>query len=142
MAKYVFVGERDGLFSSDRVYVVYMGPMTIAGAHAHTPGQEEVWIKLTDGPSIMQLGSEIRPWPKNAGFLAPPNGQTVHAAYNLDSEKTQAWLYVARLNPAGGPVGQQPPPGAPRPAPPPAIAEGLAASNIAPTPLPPPAPRR
>jgi mannose-6-phosphate isomerase-like protein (cupin superfamily) len=133
MAKYVLVGERDGLFPSDRVYLVYMAPMTIAGPHAHTPGQEEVWIKVTEGKSIMQLGSEIRPWPVNAGFLAPPNGQTVHAAYNLD-DHLQAWLYIARLNP-------NPPSGPPaanpnRPAPPPGIAEGLAASNIPPTPLP------
>ena len=133
MAKYVFVGERDGLFPSDRVYMVYMAPMTIAGPHAHTPGQEEVWIKMTDGKSIMQLGSEIRPWPKNAGFLAPPNGQTVHAAYNLD-DHLQAWLYVARLNP--NPPATPPAANPNRPPPPPVIAESLAASNIAPTPLP------
>jgi hypothetical protein len=109
-----------------------MSPMTNAGPHAHTPGQAEVWIKATDGPSIMQLGSAIRNWPQNAGFLAPPNGQTVHAAYNLGPE-TQAWLYVARLNP--DPNQPLTPPAPPR-APPAAIAEGLAASNIAPTPLP------
>ena len=139
MAKYVLVGERDGLFPSDRVYLVYMSPMTIAGPHAHTPDQEEVWIKVTEGASIMQLGSEIRPWPVNAGFLAPPNGQTVHAAYNL-ADHRQAWLYVARLN-ADPPA--TPPTPQPGREPPPAIAEGLAASNIAPTPLNPPAtPRR
>jgi mannose-6-phosphate isomerase-like protein (cupin superfamily) len=133
MAKYVFVGERDGLFPSDRVFIVYMGPMTMAGPHAHTPGQEEVWIKMTDGKSIMQLGSEIRPWPINAGFLAPPDGRTVHAAFNLD-DHLQAWLYVARLNP--NPPTTPPAPDPNRPPPPPVIAESLAASNIAPTPLP------
>jgi mannose-6-phosphate isomerase-like protein (cupin superfamily) len=132
MTKYVFVGERDGLFPSDRVYIVYMAPMTLAGPHAHSPGQEEVWIKASEGRSIMQLGSEIRPWPMNAGFVAPPNGRTVHAAYNLD-DHVQAWFYIARLNPNPSAAPRRP---ANRPPPPPAIAEGLAASNIAPTPLP------
>ena len=47
--------------SNDRIYIVYMGPMTIAGPHAHNPETEEVWIKMTDGAALMQLGSEIRP---------------------------------------------------------------------------------
>ena len=72
--------------------------MSIAGPHAHTPEQEEAWIKITDGEALMQLGSEIRPWPQYAGFLAPPNGQTVHAAINL-SDDIQSWLYFARLSP-------------------------------------------
>lgn len=134
MAKYVFVGDRDGLHAGDRVYLVYMTPMAIAGPHAHNPRQEEVWIKVTEGDTIMQLGSEIRRWPINAGFLAPPNGQTVHAAINLD-DKMQAWLYVARLNPDARP-GAAPAANPNRPPPPPGIAEGLARSNVVPTPLP------
>lgn len=135
-SKYVLLGQQDGLHPSDRVYLVYLSPMTIAGAHAHTPGQEEIWIKVTDGKAVMQLGSEIRDWPINAGFIAPPNGETVHAAMNL-SDSRQAWLYVARLNPNQQP-GPPPAPNPNRPPPPPAIAAGLAASNIAPTPLAPP----
>ncbi len=111
MAKYVFSGAHpdDGMHWNDRLYIVYMGPMSIAGPHAHTPDQEEVWIKFTDGPSLMQLGSEIRWWPKNAGFLAPPNGQTVHAAINT-SDDIQAWLYFSRLSPNN----PRPDPNAPR----------------------------
>jgi mannose-6-phosphate isomerase-like protein (cupin superfamily) len=144
MAKYVFAGEEAGGLPGDRVYLVYMGPMTIAGPHAHTPGQEEVWIKVSDGPALMQMGSEIRDWPINAGFMAPPNGQTVHAAINLD-KKIGTWLYLANLNPnapitAPGAPPPPPPGGGTRPPPPPAIAEGLAASTIAGTPLAPPAP--
>ena len=61
MAKYVFSGAdpQDGLHWADRVYIVYMGPMTIAGPHAHTPEQEEAWVKITDGEALMQLGSEF-----------------------------------------------------------------------------------
>lgn len=129
-AKYVLVGERDGLFVGDRVYIVYMAPMTIAGPHAHTPEQDEVWVKASPGRSLLQVGSEIRWWEQNQGLLAPPNGQTVHAAYNLSGER-QRWLYVARLNPSPNPVVRSPV----RPVPA-AIAEGLAASNVAPTPLP------
>jgi mannose-6-phosphate isomerase-like protein (cupin superfamily) len=134
MAKYVFLGDQDGLHPGDRVYIVYLNPMSIAGPHAHTPEQEEIWIKVTDGDTVMQLGSEIRNWPINSGFLAPPNGQTVHAAINL-GDKLEAWLYVARLNPNAKPglIGVQNPN---RPPPPPGIAEGLANSNVVPTPLP------
>ena len=100
-AKYVF-DDRDGMHPSDRIYIVDMAPMTIAGPHAHVPNSEEGWVKVTDGDAIMQLGSEIRRWPANAGFLAPPNGQTVHAAINI-SDTVQSWLYFARLNPNAQP---------------------------------------
>lgn len=128
--KYVFQQE-DGLFSSDKVYVVYMGGWTIAGAHAHTPGQEEVWVKLTDGPAAMQVGSELRPWPANAGLMAPPNGKSVHAAINLSTD-TQAWFYMGRLAPAARPR----PANAPQREGQAAIAEGLAHATIPGRPLP------
>jgi mannose-6-phosphate isomerase-like protein (cupin superfamily) len=133
-SKYVFQGQQDGMFPSDRVYIVYMGPHTIAGPHAHTPGQEEAWVKVTDGPSYMQLGSEIRPWPANVGFIDPPTGKTVHAAINL-SDNIEAWFYFARLQP------NPPANSAPRPAPP-AIAEALERATIAGRPLPSEAPVR
>lgn len=131
MTKYVFLPE-DGLHAADRVYVVYMSPWTIAGPHAHTPGQEEVWVKLTDGAAIMQMGSEIRPWPANAGFMAPPNGQTVHAAINV-SDSVQAWFYLGRLGVNTPPVAQ---PNPNRRPPNPAIVEGVQRATIAPRPLP------
>jgi hypothetical protein len=132
MAKYVFSGAHpdDGMHWGDRLYIVYMGPMSIAGPHAHTPDQEEVWIKLTDGDALMQLGSEIRRWPKNVGFLAPPNGQTVHAALNL-SDEIQSWLYFARLNPNE----PRPDPGTVRGPQNPVIAESLERATIAGRPL-------
>jgi hypothetical protein len=132
MAKYVFSGAHpdDGMHWADRMYIVYMGPMTIAGPHAHTEEQEEIWIKLTDAPALMQLGSEIRPWPAHVGFLAPPNGQTVHAAINT-SDQIQAWLYYARLNPNA----PQPDPNAPRRAGNPVIEEALVRATIAGRPL-------
>jgi mannose-6-phosphate isomerase-like protein (cupin superfamily) len=139
-AKYVF-DDRDGMHPSDRIYIVEMTPMTIAGPHAHPVDAEEVWIKITDGDALMQLGSEIRRWPANAGFLAPPNGQTVHAAINI-SDSVQQWLYFARLNP-NAPPRVVPPPGA---APAvgrggggrgnPAIGESLVRATLAGRPLP------
>lgn len=132
MAKYVFLGSdpNDGMFWSDRILMVYMGPMTIAGPHPHTAEQEEVWIKVTDGRALMQLGSEVNPWPKNAGFLVPPTGQTVHAALNL-SDDIQAWFYFARPDPNASP----PDPNAPGRVNP-VIAEALAEATIAGRPLP------
>jgi hypothetical protein len=100
-AKYVF-DDRDGMHPSDRIYIVDMAPMTIAGPHAHVPNAEEAWVKVSDGDAVMQLGSEIRRWPANVGFLAPPNAQTVHAAINI-SDSVQSWFYFARLNPNAQP---------------------------------------
>jgi hypothetical protein len=133
MSKYVFLGE-DGLYPTDHMYIVYMPPWTMAGAHAHTPGQQEFWIKVTDAPAIMQMGSEIRPWPINAGFMVPPNGRTVHAAIN-NSDETQAWFYMSRL--ADQPP---PPPATPRPGAA-AIAEAVVKATIPGRPLAPPARR-
>jgi hypothetical protein len=96
---------------SDRFYIVEMAPMTMAGPHAHVPNAEEAWIKISDGPALMQVGSEIRPWPANVALLAPPNGQTVHAAINI-SDSLQSWLYFARLNPNAQPRAPQPAAGA------------------------------
>jgi mannose-6-phosphate isomerase-like protein (cupin superfamily) len=96
-AKYVF-DDRDGMHPSDRFYIVDMAPMTMAGPHAHVPNAEEGWVKVTDGDALMEMGSEIRRWPANVGFIAPPNGQTVHAAINI-SDTVQSWFYFARLNP-------------------------------------------
>jgi len=76
----------------ERFLIVYMGPMTVAGAHAHTPETEEGWVKITDGPTFMQVGSEIRRWPANVGLLSPNNGQTVHAAINT-GDKVESWFY-------------------------------------------------
>jgi mannose-6-phosphate isomerase-like protein (cupin superfamily) len=76
----------------ERFLIVYMGPMTLAGAHAHTPDTEEGWVKITDGPTFMQVGSEIRRWPANVGLLSPNNNQTVHAAINT-GDKVEAWFY-------------------------------------------------
>lgn len=129
MAKYVFLGE-DGLHDTDHYYIVYMPKWTIAGAHAHVPGVEEVWIKLTDGSAIMQLGSEIRPWPANSGFMVPPNGRTVHAAIN-NSDQMEAWFYFSRLSAAP----PQPRPGAPPRPGAAAIAEGVVRATIAGRPL-------
>jgi mannose-6-phosphate isomerase-like protein (cupin superfamily) len=147
-AKYVF-DDRDGMHPSDRIYIVDMAPMTIAGPHAHAPNSEEAWIKVSDGDAVMQLGSEIRRWPANAGFLAPPNGQTVHAAINI-SDSVQSWFYFARLNPNAQPrAAAAPAPAAAAGQPPaagggrgggrggnPAVAASLVTATIAGRPLP------
>lgn len=128
-AKYVFLAE-DGLYETDHMYIVYMPAWTTGGPHGHSPGQQEFWFKVSDGPALMQLGSEIRPWPINSGFMVPPNGQTVHAAINAGDE-TQAWFYMSRLSE------HQPPPrpgAAPRPEAA-AIAEAVVQATVAGRPM-------
>jgi hypothetical protein len=112
----------------ERFLLVYMSPMTIAGAHAHVPGTEEAWIKLTAAPALLQVGSEIRPWQQDQGFVVPPNGRTVHAAINHSNQR-QAWFYFSTMpRPANAP---------PRPAQAadPAFAAAVVAATIAPEPL-------
>lgn len=113
----------------DRLLIVYMAPLTIAGPHAHVPGTEEAWTKLTDAPALLQVGSEIRHWKKDQGFVVPPNGRTIHAAINYSNER-QAWFYFSTF-----PAPTTPPPARPQAAPDPAFAEAIRQSAIESAPL-------
>lgn len=111
----------------ERFLLVSMAPRTIAGAHAHVPGTEEAWIKLTAAPALLQVGSEIRDWKQDQGFVVPPNGRTVHAAINHSNQR-QTWFYFSTMpRPANAPP--------PRPADP-VFAAAVATATIAPEPLP------
>lgn len=116
----------------ERFLLVSMAPMTIAGAHAHVPGTEEAWVKLTAAPALLQVGSEIRWWKQDQGFVVPPNGRTVHAAINHSNER-QTWFYFSTFPrpPAGTP--QRPP----QPVDP-AFAEAVKAATVPGEPLVPP----
>jgi hypothetical protein len=113
----------------ERFLLVSMAPMTIAGAHAHVPGTEEAWVKLTPAPALLQVGSEIRWWKQDQGFVVPPNGRTVHAAINHSTQR-QTWFYFSTF--------PRPPAGTPqrvaRPVDP-AFAEAVTAATIAGEPL-------
>ena len=113
----------------ERVLFVYMAPMTVAGAHAHVPGTEEAWVKMTDAPALLQLGSEIRNWRKDQGLVIPPNGRTIHAAINHSNER-QVWFYFSTFPPPANPG-----PAQARPAPDPAFTTALEQSNVAGVPL-------
>jgi len=81
-----------------RVIVITFGPMTIAGPHASPANSDPnaggvQWIHVEDGPMLFQLGSEIRRWPLNTGFVTPLNGQTVHARYNI-GDTVQTTLFI------------------------------------------------
>jgi mannose-6-phosphate isomerase-like protein (cupin superfamily) len=127
----------------ERFLLVYLAPMSIAGPHAHTPETDEGWVKFTDGPTLMQLGSELRSWPINAGIIAPNNGQTVHAAIN-NSNRIQGWFYFASTGPTAPltPAQAAALPGNNPPRANPAILQATLASTVAGRPLNPPAPRR
>jgi hypothetical protein len=60
-------------------------------------------VKITDGPAIMRLGSEIRRWPALTGLLSPNNNDTVHAAFNLSDTETQSWFYFGGRPASAGP---------------------------------------
>ncbi len=100
MSKCVFT-QADGM--TGRVLLVMLMPMTMAAPHAHTPGTEEFWTKITPGNALVLLGSELREMPQYSAFLAPPDGQTWHAQVNTSKTQVEMWLYVAGGN-AGGRV--------------------------------------
>jgi len=103
MSKCIF-GMADGLFRNERFYLVLLPPFAMSDPHTHGPGTEEVWTKLSPGTSIMLLGSELREMPQYSAYLVPPTGITQHANINLNKEKTEMWLYMARgAAPAGTP---------------------------------------
>jgi mannose-6-phosphate isomerase-like protein (cupin superfamily) len=127
----------------ERLLLVYLAPMSIAGPHSHTHETEELWVKITDGPALMQVGSEIRHWEENVGLFAPNNYQTVHAAINIGTER-QAWFYIQGQGPDSPPPAAAPlPAGAEiRPGNNPIIAQSMAAATVPGRPLNPPAARR
>ena len=115
----------------ERFLIVYMGPRSIAGPHAHNSETEEGWVKLTDAPAWLQIGSEIRPWKADMGMVVPPNSKTVHAAINT-SNQTQAWFYFARF--PGDEAHQNE--GKPQFKRSPAIAAAEVTATVQPTPIP------
>ncbi len=82
-------GAADGLFASERMYLVMLQPWAVSAPHSHGQGTEEVWTKVTPGDATMMLGSELREMPQNAAYLVPPTGFTKHA--NLNMEPKIAW---------------------------------------------------
>jgi len=79
----------------------------------------------------LQVGSEIRPWLQDQGFVVPPNGRTVHAAINHSAER-QTWMYFSTF------PRQTNAPQRPAQSVDPAFAEAVTAATIAGEPLAPP----
>ena len=85
----------DGLHPGESFSIIYMPPMTIAGPHGHSPGSEEVWVKLPPYSTYLFLGSEVRDMPPNTAFLAPPNDKTTHSVVNFTKDKTHTFIGFA-----------------------------------------------
>ena len=95
MAKNLF-HPSDGLHPNEKVLVVYVPPLSMGAPHAHPPQWEEVWTNIGPDSSFLMLGSELREMPVNTGFIAPPNGQTVHGVLNMTKDKVQSFFYFGR----------------------------------------------
>jgi mannose-6-phosphate isomerase-like protein (cupin superfamily) len=99
-------GSADGLFQSERMYLVMLPPWAMSQPHSHGTGTEEVWAKVTPGTEVVLLGSELRELGENSAYSVPPTGFTEHGNLNLTKDRTDWWLYIAH-----GPANQQPNPG-------------------------------
>jgi mannose-6-phosphate isomerase-like protein (cupin superfamily) len=90
------------------VMLVSFGPMTGAGPSASAlqrdaRGGGAQWIRVSGGSGsdmAMQLGSEVRHWPTNTGFVAPADGQTVHGLYNVGEAVEDALVIMGGGPPA------------------------------------------
>ena len=105
MSKCIFRAA-DGLYRSERFYLVLLQPWAMSEPHTHSAGTEEVWTKLSPGTAVMLLGSELRDMPQYSAYLVPPTGITQHANLNLSKVHQEAWLYMAH-----GPITPAPPAG-------------------------------
>jgi mannose-6-phosphate isomerase-like protein (cupin superfamily) len=103
-SKCVF-GAADGLYQSERMYLVMLQPWAASQPHSHGQGTEEIWTKVTPGTATILIGSELREMPQNSAYLVPPTGSTEHSNFNLSTDRVDWYLYVAH-----GPIS---PPGAP-----------------------------
>lgn len=95
MSKCIFRNS-DGLLGNERMFLVQLQPWTWSEPHTHTPGTEEIWVKLSPGNSVALLGSDLRDMPQYAAYLAPPTGFTMHGQLNLSKTNVEGWLYIAR----------------------------------------------
>lgn len=105
-SKCVF-GTADGLAQGERMYLVMLPPWASSAPHPHVPGVEEVWTRLTPGPGVTMIGSELREIGENTAYMIPPTGTIVHSNLNLSRDTPQWWLYIARFGPS--PAGSAPP---------------------------------
>jgi hypothetical protein len=99
----------DGLLQGERIYTVMLQPWAVSQPHSHTPGTEEIWVKISPGIIPILLGSDLREMPENSAYLVPPTGKTDHSNINTSKTNTEWWVYIAR-----GPANAQRPQG-PRP---------------------------
>jgi len=71
-------------------------PWAVSQPHSHTPGTEEIWIKISPGSIPILIENDLREMNENTVYLVPPTGKTDHSNINVSKDKTEWWLYVAR----------------------------------------------
>jgi mannose-6-phosphate isomerase-like protein (cupin superfamily) len=89
------LGAADGLYQSERMYLVMLQPWAVSQPHSHGQGTEEIWVKVTPGTATILLGSELREMPQNSAYLVPPTGTTEHSNLNLSKDRVDWYLYIA-----------------------------------------------
>ena len=126
-------GTNDGLIGGERIYAVMLQPWAVSQPHSHTPGTEEIWVKISPGSMPILFGSELLDMTENSGYLVPPTGKTDHSNINISKDKVEWWIYIARgardTTPPGGA------PQAPRPFTNPNLSRDTAAATVAGKPL-------
>ena len=94
MAKYVFSGAHpdDGMHWNDRLYIVYMGPMSIAGPHAHTPEQEEFLRQMPMGDLGEKMGAFLN---EKGDFVSIKNSEIRNnSSYGIHLPQIRRLFYL------------------------------------------------
>ncbi|HWB00744.1 MAG TPA: cupin domain-containing protein [Pirellulales bacterium] len=86
----------DGLLQGERIYTVFLDPWSVSQPHSHTPGTEEIWVKISPGTIPILMGSEMREMAQDQAYLVPPNGKTDHSNLNISHDRVESWVYIAR----------------------------------------------
>jgi len=93
IVKYLFETE-DGLGTLERILTVTLDPMTIADAHSHGEGTEEVWT-MFKGETLAFLGRQIRKQTPGVCYMIPADNSTGHTNINHTSSQAK-FFYWAR----------------------------------------------
>lgn len=78
--------SKAGMCKYTGISYVVLDVMTIAQAHSHLQGVEEIWIAL-EGDIDVLIGKKLRKLPVGCAYRIPSNGKCAHTNFNASSKK-------------------------------------------------------
>ncbi len=79
------ITQANGMCRYNGFTEVKLDAMTIAQAHSHEPGVEEIWIAV-EGDIELHIGKQLRKLPVGSAYKIPATGKTAHANINASDK--------------------------------------------------------